>query len=126
MLSLILFLLLHTSIDNRLLTHLDQIEFVTKWFRQIQAPGTIITTETPLFKPIERTIPKNPWPKTDPGSRPALPIVCMIVVELVTVKFRTSLFDGVDEKEDRPLIVQFCGNDPNTLVSSVRQIFSWS
>lgn len=33
-----------------------------------------------------------------------------------TVKFREQRFDGTGEQEDRPLIVQFCGNDPDTVV----------
>ncbi|CAM9162776.1 unnamed protein product [Choristocarpus tenellus] len=37
-------------------------------------------------------------------------------------KFRKQRFDGVDESADRPLIVQFCGNDPGTLVQAARHI----
>lgn len=32
-------------------------------------------------------------------------------------KFREHRFDGVDDADDRPLIAQFCGNDPDTVVS---------
>ena len=38
----------------------------------------------------------------------------------VTDKFRENRFDGVDDDEDRPLIAQFCGNCPETVVSRVR------
>lgn len=37
-------------------------------------------------------------------------------------KFRAQRFDGVDDQEDRPLITQFCGNDPNTVVRAARHI----
>lgn len=37
-------------------------------------------------------------------------------------KFRARRFDGVDDQEDRPLITQFCGNDPNTVVRAARHV----
>lgn len=37
-------------------------------------------------------------------------------------KFRARHFDGVDELEDRPLITQFCGNNPDTVVRAARHI----
>lgn len=37
-------------------------------------------------------------------------------------KFRAGRFDGVDDQEDRPLITQFCGNDPDTVVRAARHI----
>ena len=40
----------------------------------------------------------------------------------LAVKFRARHFDGVDEREDRPLITQFCGNDPDTVVRAARHI----
>ena len=39
----------------------------------------------------------------------------------MTDKFRENRFDGVDDVEDRPLIAQFCGNCPETVVSRVRE-----
>ncbi|CAM9364638.1 unnamed protein product, partial [Hapterophycus canaliculatus] len=37
-------------------------------------------------------------------------------------KFRKRHFDGVDEQGDRPLIVQFCGNDPDIVVRAARLV----
>lgn len=37
-------------------------------------------------------------------------------------KFRAGRFDGVDDQEDRPLITQFCGNDPDTVVRAARHV----
>eukprot|EP00752_Nemacystus_decipiens_P010181 g9072.t3 len=37
-------------------------------------------------------------------------------------KFRAQRFDGVDDQEDRPLITQFCGNDPDTVVRAARHV----
>ncbi|CAM9549783.1 unnamed protein product [Ectocarpus sp. 12 AP-2014] len=37
-------------------------------------------------------------------------------------KFRRRRFDGVDDEEDRPLIVQFCGNNPDTVVRAARHV----
>ncbi len=37
-------------------------------------------------------------------------------------KFRERHFDGVDEREDRPLITQFCGNNPDTVVRAARHV----
>eukprot|EP00903_Cladosiphon_okamuranus_P009585 g9125.t2 len=37
-------------------------------------------------------------------------------------KFRARRFDGVDDQEDRPLITQFCGNDPSTVVRAARHV----
>ncbi|CAM9668557.1 unnamed protein product [Pylaiella littoralis] len=38
------------------------------------------------------------------------------------VKFRDGRFDAVDAQADRPLIAQFCGNDPDTVVRAARHV----
>lgn len=51
-----------------------------------------------------------------------LPAVGCPLVTYLSVKFRDGRFDAVDAQADRPLIAQFCGNDPDTVVRAARHV----
>lgn len=63
---------------------------------------------------------------TTPTSTVHAPVVLALLfcslLACPAVKFRAGRFDAVDAQADRPLIAQFCGNDPDTVVRAARHV----
>lgn len=55
-------------------------------------------------------------------THPWVLLSCCALLTCLAVKFRAGRFDAVDAQADRPLIAQFCGNNPDTVVRAARHV----